>query len=56
MHGAFSGSEPAQGREAGKHMFSHLRENWDVLAGQGGSGVGSALFMDLPLDAVFLVC
>lgn len=54
MHGAFSGSKPAQGREAGKHLFS--RENWDVLAGQGGSGVGSALFRDLPLDAVFLVC
>ena len=54
VHGAFSGSEPAQGREAGKHLFS--RENWDVLTGQGGSGVGSALFRDLPLDAVFLVC
>ena len=55
-HGAFSASEPAQGREAGKRPFSHLRENWDVLVGQGGSGVGSVLFRDLPLAAVFLVC
>ena len=54
--GAFLASEPAQGREAGKRLFSCLRENWDVLAGQGGSGVGSVLFRDLPLAAVCLVC